>query len=130
MTMAEPTTTSTAAAWAVAAGLVSAFLASIGVSWPTLFFATLGSLVGSGFAPTAGRLRAVAMFPASSMLSAKAGIVAAAYVGSIGAMTGEALAQAAAGAIGVLFHPLVLALARALPAAASARIGAPPEPRP
>lgn len=126
--MAEPTTTSTAAAWAVAAGLISAFLAAVGVSWPALAFAIFGSIAGSGFAPAVGRARAILMFPATSMLSAKFGILGAAWLGSIGTMTGEPLAQAAAGVIGLFFHPLTAALSRLIPAAVSQRAGLTPPP--
>lgn len=124
--MAEPTTTTTAAAWAVAAGCISAFLAAVGVSWPVLFWAVVGSTLGAGFAPKVGRWRAILIFPAASMLSAKAGLLSAAATGAIGSMTGEPLAQAMAGAVGVVFHPATTLAAQHLPALASRWFGLPP----
>ncbi len=114
--MAEPATSS-GAAWAVAAGLSSAFLAAVGVSWPALLFATLGALIGSGWAPRTGRLRSVVTFPAVCLLAAKSGVLGAAYVGAVGAMSGDYLAQAVAGATGLFFHPLSALAVRRLNAA-------------
>mgnify|MGYP000435088956 CR=1 FL=1 len=124
--MAEPTTTSTAAAWAVAAGLFSAFLGAIGVSWPVLFWGAVGSIIGSGFAPKVGRRRAMVVFPAASLLSAKSALLSAAVAGSVGAMSGEPLAQAIAGGAGIFFHPITALIAHHLPALVSRWLGLPP----
>ena len=113
--MAEPTTTGTAVAWAAAAGLFGAFFAAVGVSAGAVLLAMLGSFIGAGFAPPVGRVRAIAMFPASTVIAAKAGIASAAVLGAVGGLTGEPLAQALAGACGVFLHPLIAAVARLIP---------------
>ena len=113
--MAEPTTTSGAVAWAAAAGLFGAFFAAVGVSPGAILLSMLGSFIGAGFAPAVGRVRAICMFPASTVIAAKAGIATAAAVGAVGGLTGEALAQALAGACGIFLHPLISAVARLIP---------------
>lgn len=113
--MADPTTTGGGIAWAAAAGLFGAFFAAVGVSPGALLLAMFGALIGSGFAPQIGRLRAICMFPASTVIAAKAGIATAAAVIAIGGLTGEALAQALAGGFGVFLHPLIAAIARFIP---------------
>lgn len=113
--MAEPTTTTTAVVFATAAGLFSAFFASVGVTPGVVMLAMLGSFVGAGFAPPAGRWRAMAMFPASTVLAAKAGIAVAAAHGAIGGLGGEELAQALGGGFGVFFHPIIATVAKLIP---------------
>lgn len=111
--MAEPTTTTTAAGWALAAGTLGAFFASIGVSWPLVFWGLVGGLFGLSFAPPAGRLRSMAMFPGSALLAAKGGaVVGAQYFAGNPDMAG---ALAAVG--GIIAHPLIAASVKALPAA-------------
>lgn len=139
--MAEPTIP-TATAWAITAGLMASFLAAIGVTWVHVFWAAAGAFVGSGFAPPAGRWRAMLMFPVSTMLAAKAGIVAAAWWGSIGAMTIAETAQSFGGLVGIVFHPLTVAVVNLVgsafhpltaavvnlvPAVVRHRLGLPPE---
>ena len=134
MHMTDPAVTTTAATWAVAAGIVSATLAPLGVTAPLLWWALCGAMVGAGFAPTVGRWRAMSIFPAVVMLSAKGGVLAGAALGAVGALQGEPLAQALAGLIGIGFHPITTTGVRLLPAVASARLGVPPgnaeEPKP
>jgi len=125
--MAEPTTTTTAAGWAITAGLMAAFLSAIGVTWAVIFWAAFGAFVGAGFAPPAGRVRAMLMFPASTMLAAKAGIVGAAWAGPVGNLPAHDLAQALAGLAGIGFHPLTAALVNTIPAWARQRAGVPQE---
>lgn len=71
--MAEPTST-TATAWAVAAGAIGAFFAAIGVGWADVFWAVLGTMLGGPVANSLGRWRAMVAFPASAMLAAKFGV--------------------------------------------------------
>lgn len=111
----EPATTTTGAIFATAAGLCGAFFATTGISPGVMLLAMLGSFIGAGFAPPAGRWRAIAMFPASCVLAAKAGIVGAAVLGPVGSLAGEELAQAMGGAFGVFLHPIIAAVARLIP---------------
>ena len=108
----EPATTTGATGWAVAAGLCSAFLAAVGIGWDLVFWSSAGSFIGAGWAPKTGRLRAVLTFAASTVLAAKAGTIAAAWWGPIGALPAGELAQGCAGLAGILFHPLVARLVR------------------
>lgn len=111
--MAEPTST-TATAWAVAAGAIGAFFAAIGVGWPDVFWGVLGTLVGGPVANSLGRWRAMAAFPASALVSAKVGLGAATYLGMASASGVLAVL------IGIFFHPLVAAGVTLLPSLGSA----------
>lgn len=121
--MAEPATTTTAAGWAVAAGLLASFLAALGVTWVHVFWAAAGAFVGAGWAPPSGRLRAMLMFPVSTMLAAKAGIVGAAWMGPVGGLPVADMAQALGGLAGIVFHPMAAALVQIAPALARLRLG-------
>jgi len=107
--MVEPTSTTTATAWAVAAGAIGAFLAAIGVGWADVFWGVLGTLLGGPVANSIGRWRAMAAFPASAMLSAKFGAFAAGYMGVSSASGGFAAL------IGIFFQPLFAAGVQFLP---------------
>lgn len=111
--MAEPTS-STAAAWAVAAGAIGAFFAAIGVGWSDVFWGVLGTLLGGPVANSLGRWRAMAAFPASAMLAAKFGAGAALYIGLAGA------SGALAAVIGIFLQPLIAAGVKLLPNLGSA----------
>lgn len=117
--MAEPTTTGAAVGWAAASGLLAAFLAGIGITWPAVFWATVGGVIGATFAPQVGRLRAMLMFPASSLLAAKGGMVFGAmwFAGDAGYIGGLA------GLGGIVFHPAITALVQALPSIINRRAG-------
>ena len=121
--MPEPTTSGAAVAWALVAGLAASFFAAIGVTPAGVFWAAAGAFVGAGFAPAAGRLRAMLLFPAATVLSAKAGIVGAAWLGAIGALPAHAMAEALGGLLGIVFHPLTAALVQMTPALARLRLG-------
>lgn len=120
--MAEPTAT-TGAAWAIAAGLIASFLAAVGVTWVHVFWAAAGAFVGAGWAPPSGRVRSMLMFPVSTMLAAKAGIVCAAWFGPIGGLSAHDTSQAFGGLAGIAFHPLTAAFVAAIPAIARLRTG-------
>ena len=112
--MAEPTTTT--AGWAVAAALTAGFLAALGVSWVHVFFAAGGVYVGAGMTThNIGRVRAIVAFPFVVLLSAKAGVIAGAYVGAIGAVPVSEVSQALAGAIGLIFQPVAVTIVTAMP---------------
>lgn len=117
--MAEPTSTTAAAGWAVAAGALGAFFAAIGVTWDVVFWGVLGGIFGQPHGPAIGRYRAILMFPASTLLSAKAGMMASAmhFGGS------EGWAQLLAAGFGIAFYPLVSALVSGVPAIIRSRIG-------
>lgn len=122
--MPEPTTTSAgAAAWAVSAGLVAAFLAAIGVTWVHVFWAAAGCFFGAGFAPPTGRVRAMLSFPLSTLLAAKAGILGAAWLDSVGGIAPSELAQAGGALAGLVFHPVVAVIVKAAPGILQARLG-------
>lgn len=124
--MTEPTTTGTALI-AVAAGTVAAFLTAIGVTWTAVFWGLCGGLLGVSFAPPAGRLRSMLMFPASGLLAAKAGGITslALYGGSHDA------AGAIAAVAGIILHPVIAAAIRSIPGFFSSRLGLPqPKDRP
>lgn len=121
--MPEPTTTSATAAWSVSAGLVAAFLAAIGVTWVHVFWAAAGAFIGSGFAPQTGRMRAMLAFPVSTLLSAKAGIVGAAWVGTVGGIPPADMAQAVGALAGIVFHPVVAVVVKASTVVAQRRLG-------
>lgn len=110
--MPEPTTTTTGALWALAAGTVGAFLASIGVSWPLVFWGLVGGLFGVSFAPPAGRLRSMAMFPASALLAAMAGKLAAAHWFTASPDVASGLAALS----GIMLHPTIAAGVKLVPA--------------
>ena len=76
--MAEPTIT-TGALWAAATAAMAGFFASIGVPWQAVLFAVLGAMFGAPMTAGLGRVRAVLAFPASSLIAAKFGTLAAAY---------------------------------------------------
>lgn len=123
MTVAEPTV-SASAWWPWVTGLVAAFLTAIGVSWAGLFWATAGAFFGAGLAEKTGRVRAILGFPLSVLLAAKAGVVWAAWNGPVGSLSAGETAQAAAAVSGLVFHPAVAALVKAVPAFAARRGGA------
>lgn len=108
--MAEPTSTSVGVLAVIAAGTLSAFFSSLGVTWAIVFFALCGGLFGVSFAPKVGRVRAMAMFPASVLLSAKAGAVIAASFS-----LGENQAGGIAALVAILFYPLLTVLSGEAP---------------
>jgi hypothetical protein len=118
--MAEPTTTTTAVGWAVAAGSMSAFFAAIGVPWSFVFWGFLGGLFGLSWAPQVGRVRSILMFPASAFLAGKIGLLAAAqsFSGS------PDWAQGIAAIAGIIFHPAIGLFVSSLPTLAK-RLGVP-----
>lgn len=112
--MPEPTTTT--AGWAVAAALTAGFLAALGVSWVHVFFAAGGVYVGAGMTThNIGRIRAIVTFPFSVLLAAKAGVVAGAYIGPIGTLPVDDVSQALAGAVGLIFQPVAVAVVSSMP---------------
>lgn len=121
--MAEPSAT-TAVGWAVAAGTMGAFFAFIGVSGEAVFWGLCGGLFGMSFAPPAGRVRSILMFPGAALASAKAGVLLSAlwFDGRAGMAGGLALL------CGIILHPAITALVQALPAIVSARLGSPTPP--
>lgn len=121
--MTEPTTTGIG--WALVAGLIASFLAAIGVTWAHVFWAAAGAFVGAGWAPPAGRVRAILMFPVATLLAAKAGVIGAAWLGPIGTLPAAELAQAVGGLLGIVFHPLTAVLVQIAPALARNRLGIP-----
>lgn len=124
--MAEPTLSTPAwAPWIV--GLMAAFFAAIGVSWSAVFWGAAGAFFGAGLAPKTGRWRAIVGFPISVLLAAKAGIVWSAWHGPIAGLSPEHAAEAAAALAGLVFHPAVAMLVKALPVLARVRLGLPPE---
>lgn len=127
--MAEPTTT-TAATWAVVAGLLAGFLAAVGITWVHVFWASVGAFFGAGFAPPTGRLRAMLSFPLSTLLAAKAGILGAAWAGPVAGIAPHDLAQAIGALAGIVFHPVVAVLVKVAPTIAQLRLGVQPENKP
>lgn len=121
--MPEPTTTTATAAWSVSAGLVAAFLAAIGVTWVHVFWAAAGCFFGAGFAPPTGRARAILSFLLSTLLAAKAGILGAGWLGAVGSVGQTDVAQAAGALAGIVFHPVVAALVKTVPAVIQTRLG-------
>lgn len=113
--MAEPALPASAW-WPWVTGLIAAFFAAIGVNWGLIFFAACGAFFGGGLGPKTGRWRAIAGFPLSVVLAAKAGIVWATWHGPVGAVPVEDVAQAAAALAGLVFHPTVAAVVRMVPA--------------
>lgn len=128
--MAEPTSAAGAAGaagvtwWPWVAGLLAAFFAAIGVTWEAVFWASLGAFFGGGLGPRTGRWRAIAGFPLSVLLAAKAGVMWAAWQGAglDGIETARA-AEAASAVFGICFHPLVAGLVRLVPALMKLRLG-------
>jgi hypothetical protein len=127
--MAEPTTTTASAAWAVSAGLVAAFLAALGVTWVHVFWAAAGCFFGAGFAPPTGRWRAMFAFPISTMLSAKAGIIGAEWLGAVGGIAPHDMAQGLGALAGIVFHPMIAVVVRAATGVLQSRLGVQPENR-
>lgn len=123
--MAEPASSFSAmTVWLMAAGVMGAFLGAVGITWPVLFFAACGTFMGVGGTRQDGRWRAMLAFAITVVLAAKAGAVGAAYLGKIGGVTGDQLAQALAAFAGLMFHPL-LSLAAGRIKAATPQAGAP-----
>ncbi len=117
--MAEPTSTTTGVAWALAAGTLGAFFAGIGVSAETVFWGLCGGLFGMSFAPPAGRVRSILMFPGAALAAAKIGVLASVFWfdGKPGMAGGLALL------CGIILHPAITAIVQALPSIISARLG-------
>jgi hypothetical protein len=116
--MTEPTTT-TGVLWAVAAGTLATFFASIGVTWAVVFWALCGTLFASPVAAGIGRLRAIAMFPASVLLAAKAGgLISLHYFSGSADMAGGMAAVS-----GIILHPTISALVKGWPGFISRRLG-------
>lgn len=117
--MAEPASTTAAVGWAAATGLLAAFLAAIGVTWPAVFWAVVGGVIGATFAPQVGRLRSMLMFPAAALLAAKGGTLAALhwFAGDGGYIGGLA------GLGGIVFHPAITALVARIPDVIKQRTG-------
>ena len=101
--MAEPT--SSGGVIALASGVAGAILVALGISLPVLVWGMVGCIVGVSWAPKTGRTRALALFSASALLSAKGGAVAAVlwYSGATGTAGGIAAV------LGIFFHPLLSA---------------------
>lgn len=114
--MAEPTSTSSGAL-ALASGMAGAILVGLGISWALLTWGALGCIVGLSWAPKVGRARALSLFSASALLSAKGGAVLAVFW----LHTGVDAAQGIAAGLGILFHPLLTAIVTHLPAAIAKR---------
>jgi hypothetical protein len=109
--MAEPSASS-AVALGIASGTAGAVLVGLGLSWPVLIWGSVGCIVGTLWAPATGRWRAISLFCAASMLSAKFGTWFA---------SNPDHAQAMSAGIGVVFHPLMSAIAAKIPEAVSRR---------
>lgn len=121
--MAEPTTTTTSVAWALAAGTLGAFFAAIGISGAVAFWGLLGSLFGVSFAPSAGRFRSMAMFPASALVAAKFGTMASAqWFGGSGDYAGGLAVIS-----GIMLHPAISAGVKLLPELGARMIGRTPQ---
>lgn len=100
------------AASAAAAGVASVTVSMLGVEPQLLVYAACGAFVGLMYAPPAGRWRAIGVFCAVVLLAAAFGHAAAEYW----AMTGAGAPRAMAGVVGLVFHPLLGAAVRAIPA--------------
>jgi hypothetical protein len=98
-------------------------MAAIGVTWAGVFWAAAGAFVGAGWAPPTGRLRAMLLFPAATLLAAKGGIIGAAWLGPVGPVPAHAMAEAVGGVLGIVFHPLTAALVQMMPALPRLRLG-------
>lgn len=105
--MSDPQTVSSTVAWATASGLASAFVASLGLTWPILFAGAMGAYVGLGLLTRIGRARAVLLFPGVTFLAAYAGTISAPSVHEmwLHAVSVHLIAQGLAGAVGLLFFP-------------------------
>lgn len=108
--MAEPTSTSAGVLAIFAAGTLSAFFSGLGITWAIVFFAMCGGLFGVSFAPKVGRIRSIAMFPASVLLSAKAGAIIATQFG-----LGDNTAGGIAAVVAILFYPMLTVLSGEAP---------------
>lgn len=115
--MAEPTSTA-GVAFTLAAGVASAILVSLGITWPLVCWAMIGCIVGVSFAPKTGRLRAFLLFIASCLLSAKGGAALQELWYPTHANAGTAIAAA----LGVFFHPLLTAIVARLPALVAQKV--------
>lgn len=62
-------------------------------------------------------------FLLSTLLAAKAGILAAAWWGGVGSASPGEVAQAAGAVAGIVFHPVVAVLVKAAPGIVQARLG-------
>ena len=107
----------------VGTGLAAAALAALGVHPQPLFWALVGATLGMSLAPSAGRVRAFAVFVCVVLASALLGTQAAQ------AYANASLLAASSGALltGMFFHPLVIAAMNAAPAFVSGwaqRLGA------
>ena len=124
--MAEPTSTTTGVLWALAAGTLGAFFAAIGVSAEAVFWGLCGGLFGMSFAPPAGRVRSIAMFPAAALAAAKIGVLGAGYWFD----GGKGMAGGLALFAGIVLHPAITAIVQAIPNIISARLGGAGSPNP
>jgi hypothetical protein len=102
----------------LASGIAGSILIALGISWPLVIWAVCGSIIGLSWAPETGRIRAFALFVASSLLSAKGGMVAALlwWDGSYD------VAGIAAALCGCVFHPALSAFVTAVPAFISRKV--------
>jgi len=117
--MAEPTTTTTGIVWALAAGTLGAFFASIGVTWAAVFWALCGVILAGPLAGAVGRWRAMAMFPASVMLAAKVGGLARIHYFA----ANPDMAGGLAAASGVVLHPTISVPVRRRPGLIARKLG-------
>lgn len=111
------------AAWAMVVSLMSGFLASLGVSWMLVFFAAAGTFFGAGLAPSTGRFRAMIAAPLATIVSAKAGLIIAAYSAPVDGVSKTELAQAASFLCGVIFHPALTIFVKAFRKRAEQKLG-------
>lgn len=116
--MAEPTTTTSAGLLALASGIAGAMMLSLGITWALLIWSALGCIVGVTWAPVTSRSRAIILFIASAMLSAKGGAVSA----TIWFNGGMEQAQGIAAGLGIFFHPVLSVIVNELPKIVSKRL--------
>lgn len=110
--MAEPVCSTQTVGVVMAQCIAAALLADVGLTWAAVVWGMCGCIVGATYSPPAGRWRAYAVFGASCLLSAKAGVITAIVWWGRSADA----AGAAAAVAGVFFHPAVATVADRLPA--------------
>lgn len=113
--MSDPNASTVELVAALAVGAASAALASLGLSYVDLTWAVVGSIVGVSFAPPTSRVRAILLFAASVLMSAKLGVTTIEFW----LPAHPDFEGAASAAIGVCFHPLMAALVARVPSIVS-----------
>jgi hypothetical protein len=116
--MTEPTSATTAVSLGIASGTAGAVLVGLGLSWPVLIWGSVGCIVGLSWAPATGRWRALSLFGAASLLSAKAGTMGAV----LWFAASPEYAQGMSAGVGMVFHPLLSAVVAKIPEAVSRRL--------